>query len=54
MPGHLRGAMRLGDLVERQKALAGALMGSTRRRVPQVFLRLAPTGMVNVQHGRGR
>ena len=50
---HLRRATRLGDLVKRQETLARALMGSTCRELAQAVRGLAPTGMINAQHGRG-
>src|SRR4051794_15238061 len=39
---HLRGTARLGDLIERQEALAGALMGRAGGQLTQVFRCLAP------------
>ncbi len=48
------GAALLGDFVERQEALAGALMGSACRQPAQVLHCLAPPGMINTQHDRGR
>ena len=54
MLGHPGGAMRLRDVVTCQEALTGALMGGTRRQLPQALWRLAPAGMANVQQGGGR
>ncbi len=48
------GAAFLGDFVECQEALAGALMRSGRRQAAQVLRCLAPPGMINTQHDRGR
>ncbi len=47
-----RGATLLGDLVERQEAFAGALMGSAHCQLAQVLRHLAPPGMVNVQRDK--
>jgi len=51
---HLCGTARLGDFVERQKALAGALMGCTGGQLTQVLRCLVPPVIVNAQHDRGR
>jgi hypothetical protein len=49
--GEARGATALlGDVVERQEALAGARVGRAHRQPPQVLRRLAPPGMINGQH----
>jgi hypothetical protein len=47
-----RGTTLLGDLIERQKALAGARVGRARRQMTQVRRRLAPPRRVNAQHNR--
>jgi hypothetical protein len=47
---HLRGAVRLRDLVERQKALAGARMRRAGRQPPQILRRLTPPRGVDTQH----
>src|SRR4051812_1168986 len=51
-PGNARGAALLSDLIERQKALAGARMGRARRQPTQIRRRLIPSRMVNTQHDR--
>ena len=48
-----RGTTRLSDFVERQEALADALMASASRKLTQVLRGLAQTDMINAQHGRG-
>ena len=51
---HPHGAAGLRDLVERQKALAGARMECAGRQPPQVFRRLTPAHAVNMQHNRSK
>ena len=51
---HLRGTARLGDLIERQETLAGALMRRAGGQLTQVFRCLAPPVIVNAQHARSR
>jgi hypothetical protein len=47
-----RGAALLSDLIERQKALAGARMGRAHRQLTQIRRRLIPSRMLNTQHDR--
>src|SRR5579884_2319763 len=47
---HPRGAARLRDFVEGQKALAGAPMRRAGRQPPQILRRLAPARGVDMQH----
>jgi hypothetical protein len=49
---HARGTAGLRDLIERQKALAGARMERAGRQPPQVLRRLTPARAVNMQHNR--
>ena len=50
--GNARGAALLSDLIERQKALAGARMGRAHRQPTEIRRRLIPSRMVNTQHNR--
>jgi hypothetical protein len=50
--GNARGAALLSDLIERQKALAGARMGRAHRQPTQIRRRLAPSRILNAQHNR--
>ena len=50
--GNTRGAALLSDLIERQKALAGARMGRAHRQLTEIRRRLIPSRMLNTQHDR--
>src|SRR3954452_10256723 len=50
--GNPRGATLLSDLIERQKALAGARVGRAHRQLAEIRRRLAPSRRLNAQHNR--
>ena len=50
--GNARGAALLSDLIERQKALAGAPMGRAHRQLTEIRRRLVPSRKLNAQHNR--
>jgi len=50
--GNARGAALLSDLIERQKALAGAQMGRAHRQLTEIRRRLVPSRKLNAQHNR--
>jgi len=44
---HLRGAGTLGNIIQRQEALAATAMGGAEDHLTQIRLRLAPAVVVN-------
>ncbi len=46
--GNRRGTTTVGDLVQRQEAVAAAAMGGTQGQIAQIRNRLAPALMINV------